>query len=397
MKKVMILGAGLLQSFVIKRAKELGYETIVLDMDKDAVGFKYADKYEIINIVDKELCLKSAIENKVDGVITAATDYGVITASYIAEKMGLNGLDLEVAQTIKNKYYVRKKLHEMKADDTTQFFELSNEKQIDEISNIVEFPLMIKPCDGSGSKGVCKVSTIQELKNAFNDAIKVSLSKKVLAETFIIGKEYGAESFVYNNQIYILGIMKKKMTEPPYYAELGHSVPSGLSDDIEKRVKEVVKKSIEALGINFGAVNMDLLITDDGKVCIVDIGARMGGNLIGSHIIPISTGIDYMGNIIKASVGDELNFQRTQNKVVATKLLNLQPGIVDGLPEYSKFEDEETEVICKLKQGDIINQYRNNLDGCGYVVVTSDSINKALEKSENIRKAIDNSIIRKND
>ena len=395
MKKIMILGAGLLQSFVIRRAKELGYKTIVLDMDANAVGFQYADQHEIINIVDKNACLECAIRNNIDGVITAATDYGVITAAYIAKQLKLNGLDVKVAETIKNKYYVRKILHEMKADDTPQFFELSRPEDIEKIRDIVEFPLMVKPCDGSGSKGVCKVTSIQELRDAFSDAIKVSLSKKVLAETFIQGKEYGVESFVYNNQVNILGVMKKEMTKPPYYAELGHSIPSGLSEEMEQKVRNVVKNSIQALKINYGAVNMDLLITDDGKVCIVDIGARMGGNLIGSHIIPIATGIDYMGNIIKAAVGDIPDFKIIKKGIVATKLLSLKSGTVVSLPVFDDYKSNSVDIICKLNIGDKINEYKNNLDGCGYVVVQDNNIGDALERAEQIKKSIDNSIIRK--
>lgn len=396
MKKVMILGAGLLQSYVIKRAKDLGYETIVLDMDENAVGKKYADKFIPINIVDKEKCLEVAQENNINGVLTAATDYGVITSAYIANEMGLPGLDVSVATIIKNKYDVRRILYENGADDTNQFFEITNMNDVDVICKDAIFPLIVKPCDGSGSKGVCKVDSKDELKIAIRDALKVSLSKKALVETFITGKEYGVESFVHNNEIHILGVMKKEMTKPPFYAELGHCIPSKLSDDIEEKVKKVVERAIKSLEINFGAVNMDLLITSDGKVCIVDIGARMGGNLIGSHIIPLSSGIDYMGNIIKCAVGDNPDFQRKYDKPIATRLLALNPGEIIETPDFGKYNSMgNLEVVCKLKEGDIINKYRNNLDGCGYVVVSGDDIDDCINMAEKIKNNIDTEIKRK--
>src|SRR5699024_8800325 len=115
--------------------------------------------------------------------------------------------------------------------------------------------------------------------------------------------------------------MKKWMTAPPYYAELGHAIPCGLPDEIEERAKESVRKAIFALGINHGSVNMDLLITETGNIHIIDIGARMGGNLIGSHIIPYGTGINYMGNILKAAVGEQLDWTIHEKEAVATKLL----------------------------------------------------------------------------
>lgn len=132
------------------------------------------------------------------------------------------------------------------------------------------------------------------------------------------------------------------MTQPPFYAELGHAIPSGLSPELEIKVKNCVKKALIALGVNHGSVNMDLLITDSGEVHIIDIGARMGGNLIGSHIIPMGTGIDYMGNMIRAAVGDKTSWgPASKAEPVATKLLALTPGIVKKLPDLEKIAREQ--------------------------------------------------------
>lgn len=397
-KRILILGAGMLQNFVIKKAKELNYEVHVLDMNPNSIGFQSADKYEVINIVDKDLCLKYAIENKIDGVLTAATDYGVLTASYIAEKLNLTGLKYSVAEIIKNKYEVRKKLFENQADDTKQFFEVKNSNDLLKIKEKIIFPVMLKPVDGSGSKGVTKVESKLELDKATKNALDMSISKKVLIESFFEGKEYGVESFVIDNQIYVLGIMNKEMTTPPIYAELGHSIPSQLPIDIEKKIVETVKNTIKALEINYGAVNMDLLVTKKNNVHIVDIGARMGGNLIGSHIIPLSTGIDYMANIIKAAVGDPVDFEKKYNKPVATKILALRPGIVKKIPNLKEMYTENTnDIICNLKENDQINEYKNNLDGCGYVVGVGNDIIDLIKEVSEIKEKINKNIIRENE
>lgn len=396
MKKIMIIGAGLLQMYVIRRAKELGYETVVVDGDKNAPGFKYADYYEIISIVDEEKCLEYARKMNIDGVLTAATDYGVLTASYIAKELNLNGLQYNVAKNIKNKYEVRRILTEKKIDDTPQYFFITNINQLQEIEDKIEYPVIVKPCDGSGSKAVNKVLEKKNLKEACEEALKVSLSKKVLIETFIIGKEYGVESFVYNEDIYVLGIMEKIMTKEPIYAELGHSISKSLNKELEDKIVNIVKGAIKSLGINFGAVNMDILVTKENKVCIVDVGARMGGNLIGSHIIPIATGIDYMGNIIRASLNESVNFERKLHDVVATRLMDFKPGIVKNVPDLTKFmEDTDVkDIVCKLKKGDKINLYKNNLDGCGYVVISNPDITISKKKALEIKETIDKQIVR---
>lgn len=396
MKKIMVIGAGLLQMYVIRRAKELGYETVVVDGDENAPGFKYADYFEIISIVDEEKCLEYARKMNINGVLTAATDYGVLTASYIAKELNLNGLEYNVAKNIKNKYEVRRILTEKKIDDTPQYFFITNINQLQEIEDKIEYPVIVKPCDGSGSKAVNKVLEKKNLKEACEEALKVSLSKKVLIETFIIGKEYGVESFVYNEDINVLGIMEKIMTKEPIYAELGHSISKSLNKDLEDKIENVVKGAIKSLGINFGAVNMDILVTKENKVCIVDVGARMGGNLIGSHIIPIATGIDYMGNIIRASLNESVNFERKLHDVVATRLMDFKPGIVKKVPDLTRFmkDTDVRDIVCKLKKGDKINLYKNNLDGCGYVVISNPDIAISKKKALEIKETIDKQIVR---
>jgi len=394
MKKILIIGAGFLQSFVIKKAKEMGYYTITIDKNPNSIGFSYADEYGIVDIVEQEACLNFAREKCVDGVMTAATDYGVLSAAYIAQQMNLPGLKYEIAKIIKNKYMVRCILSENGIDDISQYYEISDISDLEKISKKIHFPVIVKPCDGSGSKSVRRVDSISDLRCACEEAIKTSMINKALIEDFIDGKEYGVESFVNNGQVHVLGIMGKYMTNPPDYAELGHCIPSQLP--IEEKVKEIAQKAIKTLGINFGAVNMDVLVTKDNRICIVDIGARMGGNLIGSHIIPLGTGIDYMGNLIRASIGEQVDLRPKNLKTnVVTRLLALTPGKVKKLPNFEEISREyKVNIYHHLKEGSIIREYHNNLDGCGYIVATSDNFNEAKRRADEVKKVIDISIVR---
>lgn len=396
MKSLLMLGGGFLQCFVIKKAKQLGYRVLVLDADPNAMGFKLADDYAVINIVDEDACLKYAQEQKVDGVLTAATDFSVLTMSRIAEEMGLPGINYEAAKRIKNKAAVRKCLFDAKADDTGYSFEINSLEEALRILPQVKFPVMMKPCDGSGSRGASRVDRAEDFEKACKFAMDGSITHRAVAEPFVEGKEYGVESFVDNGEIHILGVMQKDMTQPPYYAELGHAIPSGLSGEMEMKVRDCERKALEALEVNHGSVNMDLLIGDDGDVHIVDVGARMGGNLIGSHIIPIGTGVDYMGNMIRAAVGDATDFTPLHEpKPVATKLLALTPGIIKALPDFDRMAKQyDVTIEHHLHEGDIIKEYHTNLDGCGYVVATSESVDEAINKAGLARNAIDTLIVR---
>lgn len=394
MKKVLVIGAGFLQRFVIQKAKAMGYYTLAVDGNPNAVGFADADEYAAVNIVDQEAVCAYAREKQVDGVLTAATDYGVLAAAYTARELGLPGIDYTAAQRIKNKYQVRKCLFEAKADDTPLAHEVSDDTDLAALANTVQYPVMVKPCDGSGSRGANRVDSADAFAAACREAMESSLTHKATVEPFIQGQEYGVESFVENGNIHVMAVMFKHMTKPPYYAELGHAVPSGLSPAMEQEVIGCVKKALVALDVNFGSVNMDLLITQEGSVHIIDIGARMGGNLIGSHIVPIGTGIDYMANMIRAAVGDPVEFTpKAQPSAVATRLLALQPGVVAQLPDFEKIENaNKVTILHHLAVGQEIMPYRTNLDSCGYVVAVDPCVQKAVENAKTGLEAVEKAI-----
>ena len=396
MKKLLIIGAGFLQDFVIQKSVQLGYETLAVDSNPNSIGFTHSHKHAVIDIVDEKACCAYAKRENIDGVITAATDYGVLTSSYISEQLGLPGLKYSVAKLIKNKYEIRKCLSEKHFDESMAAYEIDTQKNILKLGEKLTYPVMVKPCDGSGSRGAGRVNCREELFARCLEAMMYSRTHRAVIEPFIIGQEYGAECLVENGNVHVLAVMKKWMTKPPYYAELGHSIPSGLPLDFERKIKENIKKAVNALGVDYGAVNIDFLIDLQDKIHIVDMGARMGGNLIGSHIIPLGTGIDYMANLIRLAVGDSVNMNPIcEKKVVATKLLALTEGKVKELPNVSNIENRfNVKVFYHLRADDIINEYHTNLDGCGYVVATADKLETAVEHAEMARQTFDQGVKR---
>jgi len=394
LKKILIIGAGFLQSFLIERAKQLGYYTIALDKNSESIGFKYSDKYYIADIVDKVKCLEIAKKEKIDAVITGATDYGVLTVSFIAEKLNLKAVNYETVELVKNKYRVRKVFFENKVDELEHFHEISDIENLKEQE--FKLPLIVKPIDGSGSKGITKVIDQQTLREAISFALDNSIEKKALMESFISGEEYGVESFVYEGEVYLLGILKKKITREPFYAEVCHEILP--NNKTGKNIERVVKKAINTLGIDFGSVNMDLIITELGKIVVIDVGVRMGGNLIGSHIIPIGKRLDYLGLIINTAFNDfdkslleKIDFNKFNP--IQTRILTLDSGIVKELPNVELIEKKyAVKIFHNLYKGKEINEYKNNLDSSGYIIsFDNNNIGKNLN---NAFKEFNKSIVR---
>ena len=157
------------------------------------------------------------------------------------------------------------------------------------------------------------------------------------------------------------------------------------SSDLRKKVRACVENAIKVLGINFGSINMDMLVTKDGKVYIIDIGARMGGNMIGPCIIPYGTGMDYMAAMIQNAVGDPIDLKVNDKYAVATKLLAFNSGIVKTLPDIKEVEKKfDVEIYHHLEEGMKVNEYHTNLDGCGYIVAKAETQKEAVNKAEKV-------------
>lgn len=306
--------------------------------------------------------------------------------------MQLPGLDYEVAKLIKNKYQVRKHLFESQIDDTEQAYEIDKKTDISAICTKLSFPVMVKPCDGSGSRGASRVDKPEQFADACRTAMESSVTHRAEVESFIFGQEYGAESLVVNGKVHLLGIMRKWMTNPPYYAELGHAMPTDLSAEAERKAKKCVENAIKALGVNFGSVNMDMLITTDGKVHIIDVGARMGGNMIGPCVIPYGTGIEYVENMIRNAVGDAVNLTPQKKCAVATRVLAFDfDAVVKQLPDFESLEKEYgVEIYHHIEQGQEIHKYRTNLDGMGYIIAKAENVNEAVKNAEVVLEIICN-------
>jgi len=392
MKKIVIFGA---VNPVLKRAKELGYETFVIEANKNIKKSKFADHIKYIGFDEYEECLEYIKTLKIDGIVNA-TEFAVIIAAYVTEKLGLPGIKFETAKLVKDKYMVRKFLKENGIQSIPQFFEIKQIEDLEKIKDQILFPVIIKPSMGLGSLFVYKIENYDELKEKCAIVIKNSFNKKALIETYINGKEYGVESFVYQGKIHVLAIMEKLMTSNQYRVELGHCTPPDISYELEINIQNEVKKIISALKLSYGPVNMDIIVDKNNKPYIVDIGARMGGNAINTHIIPNYIGVDHVGNTIKLAVGDNsIDIEPKFKNFIATRQLNLKPGKIIKIPDFSNLYTENVIDICfEKKQMDTINEYTCNAERAGYVVVKGKNIEDAKKQALELKNRIDNLIER---
>lgn len=307
MKKLVIIGANSLQNRLILKAKQLGYQTHVFAWKCGDVGEKNADFFYPVSIIEKEKILKKCREIKPDGICSIASDLASITVNYVANKLGLTCNPPEIIEQCTNKYEMRKCFN-AHGIATPKF--IRTDKICDEIESM-KFPLIVKPTDRSGSRSITMVYDKSTLRSAIKSAVKDSFEKKAIVEEYIRGEEYSCECVSYGGKHTYLTVTKKFTTGEPNFIETGHLQPSGLSSVLEEKIKNYIFGALDALGITNGASHSEFRIDEKGEIKLIEIGARMGGDCIGSDLVYLSTGYDFLKMVIDISCGKEPEIIRT--------------------------------------------------------------------------------------
>lgn len=341
-KKLAIIGASYLQRPLVEKAKEMGVESICFAWEEGAVCKDVADYFYPIDVKEKEQILKKCQEIGIDGITTIAADLPVSTINYVASIMGLISNPDKYSLTTTNKYLMRSCFREN--DIPSPKFSLVKENGDFDIKGF-EFPLIVKPTDRSGSKGVEKVLDPVQLETAVKRAQEVSFKKEAIIEEFVTGREISVESISYEGKHYILQITDKVTTGAPYFVELEHHQPSSLPVDIQERVKTIVLKALDALHIKYGASHSELKITENGDIKVIEIGARMGGDFIGSDLVRLSTGYDFLKGVIEVALGTFEEPQLTEHNHSGVYFLcketeRLKP-IIENYKNYPEIVEAE--------------------------------------------------------
>ncbi|MBO5627467.1 MAG: ATP-grasp domain-containing protein [Aeriscardovia sp.] len=300
-KKLAIIGASYLQLPLVRKAKEMGIETICFAWEEGAVCKEIADYFYPISIVEKDDILKKCQEIGVDGITTIASDTAVVTVNYVAFRMGLISNPDDYTKVTTNKYLMRQCFIEHGVPSPK--FALVDDLAHYQIKGF-KFPLIVKPTDRSGSRGVEEVLDPVQLEDAIKRAQGESFEHKAIIEEFVTGREISVESISYQGKHFILQITDKVTTGAPFFVELEHHQPSSLSLEIKDEVKNIVLKALDALHIQYGASHSELKIAEDGDIRVIEIGARMGGDFIGSNLVQLSTGYDFLKGVIEVALGD---------------------------------------------------------------------------------------------
>lgn len=307
MKRILMLGGSTSQICAIRKAQEMGHYVIICDYLPDNPGQYVADEFYQTSTTDKEAVLKLAQKLKVDAVVCYASDPAAPTAAYVCEKMGFPTNPYDSVLVLSNKDTFRAYLKEH-GFCTPEAYCYNNLKDLLCDAEKFKYPVMVKPVDCSGSKGINKIYSADELEDAYNDAMKYSRCKRIVVEKFIVKKGYQ----ISGDGFTVGGVLKFRCFGNEFYSDngikeyvpLGECWPSVLDKAAQSRVHEELQRLITELGMKTGAYNIEVIIDENDDIYILELGARNGGSLI-PQITQYATGVDMVEYTIKAALGED--------------------------------------------------------------------------------------------
>ena len=394
MKKLMILGGSRYAIPVINKAHELGCYVITCDYLPDNIAHKFSDEYCNVSIVDKDAVLNAARRLEIDGITSFACDPGVVTASYVADKMNLPTCGpYESVCILQNKNLFRRFLSENgfnvpKSKAFKDYSEIGNE-----IADMY-FPIIVKPTDSAGSKGVTRLDDLSKLKDAFDHALSFSRSREVIIEEFITQKGYSSDSdsFSVDGRMELTSFSSqrfdKKADNP--YVPAAFSWPSSISNDNQEILKKEIQRLITLLGMQTSIYNIETRESVDGIPYIMECSPRGGGNRL-AECLEYATGLKLIENVVRASMGMPLvkmEYKQSSGYIAEVIIHSIRSGIFDSLWISDSIKQFVIEEDLWVTAGDTIGSFSAANESLGTIIFRFDDESVMREVLDNIDEYI---------
>lgn len=370
-KAVLVFGVGPLQESIINRAKLMGLYTVGIDPVAAATCRNAVDAFEVVGGQDYEGTCAVVEKYGIDAIVTAATDKPLVMMARIAEKYGFPFYSVETAQWSTDKFQMKQRFME----GCVPCAKGRLVKSVEETADMV-YPVIVKPRDNSGSRGVKLCRSKEELEASMSEAFEVSKLDTVLVEEYIEGPEYSIEGLHYNGKAEVIQFTEKKTTEFPYNVELGHKQPANLTEEQKDAIREIVSKIGKALKFENCPSHTELKINERG-LFVIETSPRLGGDYITSTLVPLSTGINMEDQLLHIALGVKVDTTIGHfDKASGVCFLSLPCGKVTAIDDAIK--EVETwpnvkEFSTSLKVGDEIHPITSSLNRYGQFIIQANN------------------------
>ena len=381
-KKIMLLGGLRYLLPVIDSAHKLGLYVITCDYLPDNIAHKYSDEYHNVSIIDKEAILKLAQELQIDGIMSFAVDPGVVTAAYVQEQMGLPAFGpYESVCILQDKARFRDFLRKNNFHCPWSYGFDSIESAMASVPRFT-WPVIVKPTDSAGSKGVSKVDNPDCLPHALKYAMQNSLNKNIIVEQYLekVGCSSGSECFAENGKFNFISFASQRFDESASnpYTPAGTSWPSTFSAEQENEFTSELQRLIKLMGMKTSLYNVEVRVAVDGKLYIMEVSPRGGGNRL-AEMLQLATGAPLIENSVRACVGMPLKPMPHCSYDGHWLLLMLhanRDGVYESLSIHSDYEKYVVERDMWVLPGDEVRAFRGANDAIGTLFMRCDSVDQ---------------------
>ncbi len=392
MDSILIFGGGLNQMTLIQSAKDLGFKAIVIDPLENAPAKKTADVFEVVEPKDYNKTKEIALKHNVKGIVTCQMENPLLLMAKLAEELNFIFPSQKSVLNARNKFLMKECF--MKAGVACAKGRLisSSEKITENSCSEIKFPLIIKPLDSFSSRGVYKINSFNEIDTYSNITRKFSSTGDVLIEEFMEGDEVSVESVTQNGITTVIQITDKVITPYPMAVEMAHIQPSCVDEETQKGITELVKKAIVALGIDNCASHAEVKITSQGPK-MVELGARLGGDYITSHLVPLSTGVNIEAAAIQIAMGKKPDLVHKFKKASAIQYVDLPKGkTIKKINDWKNLlEDKKVNgVFVFCKEGDVVSEITDSAKRAGCVIVQDIDRASVMEVSNKVIENLTN-------
>ena len=398
-KTLLIISGGVEAVPGIKLAKKMGLYVVVSDGSADAPGFKYSDDHIIASTYDVLETLKKVTKyhksvRKIDGVMCIAADVPLAVAK-IANELRLPGIKIESAKLAIDKLAMKNKFHEDEIN-IPRFSQLNNLGELIEIIKEWCYPLVIKPVDSRGARGVLRLTKDVDLNWAWDHSKSNSPKGIVMVEKYLEGPQVSTESIMIKGECYTVGFSDRNYEYlkkySPFIIENGGDLPSFLPDKLQREVKKLVKRAAKSMGINNGIVKGDIVIYN-GEPYVIEIAARLSGGYFCTHEIPLNSGVDLVGNAIKMAIGEKIDIKDLKpkfNKNISQRYFFPKPGTIKKIEGVLNLKNNSKVKFFNLhvKPGQKIERPIAHPSRAGMVISTGESREEAVLNSQRAIKSI---------
>ncbi len=391
MKRVLLLGGAHFQIPAILKVKEMGHYAITCDYLPNNPGHKFADEYHNVSTTDKEAVLELARKLKVDGIVCYASDPAAPTQAYVSEKLGLSSNPYESVEILTNKDKFRKFLTE-NGFCTPKAMGFDNVEDAKEHLHEFKFPVVIKPVDSSGSKGVSVLDDPDKLLDQVNYALSYSRNKRFIIEEYVekYGYQIAGDGFSVNGKLVFRCFANEHfdIKSENKYVPIGESWPYNMPQAVHDKVHATIQRAFDLLALRTGAYNFDIRIDKDENVYLMEVAARNGGNLI-HRVTEYATGVDMLKYTIKAALGEDcsdLKMVKPKGFWSCYVIRSDISGILKKMAIDSELEKNnlvEFQTLCK--PGDKIPSFTETHTTLGTMILKYDSMEEMLYKMDHMK------------